>query len=128
MNVQKYNALRARDQQFSITQVAPTTASAEKRMQGAGKITSITAYYSVRPAAGESMAVDVLKNGVSVQTGALSIASTSPVGPAVATMALDATLVDFVDGDLFKIVLTYVAGGGPAPMTIQDVRVVTTPG
>lgn len=126
MNVQQYNAIRAQEQQIDFIG-GPATDSYGRRMQGAGKVSLATCYYSVRPAAGETLVVDVKMNGVSVLTAVLTLTNASPVGPATATLSLDAAQVSYVNNDLITIDTTYTAGGGPA-MVLAAYRVQIIPG
>jgi len=65
--------------------------------------------------AGESMTVDILKNGVSILTAPIVWDSTSTARTAIAG-ALDAAQVQVATGDFLEASLTYVAGA-PTPIT-----------
>jgi hypothetical protein len=66
------------------------------------------------PASGETMTVDVLKNGVSILSAVLTISSTSAKFVEITT--LDVTKKSFSEGDVFTTTRDYTAGGGAAPM------------
>ena len=80
-----------------------------------GTIVAASAASIVVAAAGESMAIDILKNGVTVLTAAITLDDTSTARTAVAGV-LDSTVVAVAAGDFFEAALTYTAGGGPTPM------------
>ncbi len=72
--------------------------------------------------AGESMTVNVLKNGVSILSGAKTLDSTSANAAAAADRVsllslLTAAGKSFVTGDVFTVTRVYTAGGTPTPMT-----------
>lgn len=77
-------------------------------------------------ASGESMVVDVLKNGVSILSATLTINSTNGTAKAqiAASVAAGAAVVA---GDVLTCSRTYVAGGGPS-MTQTRIVVEYAPG
>jgi len=65
----------------------------------------------VAAAAGESMTVDVLKNGVSILTGVLTFDATKAAGEQVPLSLVPGATVK--TGDALVVTRVYVAGGGP---------------
>lgn len=80
-----------------------------------------------QPASGESMVFDVLKNGASILTSAYTHDSTTNTGLVDLMFRLDATKQDIAVGDKLEVSRTYVAGGGPTPMTHSRVDVEWAP-
>lgn len=80
----------------------------------AGKIDELVVTSSAVCAAGESMTIDVLKNGATILT-----ATTAYVAAAtdkVIKLLLDPNKASFVAGDVFTVTRDYTAGGGPTPL------------
>lgn len=75
--------------------------------------------------AGESMSVDILKNGVSILTAAIVIDITTVAREAVLGV-LDETQIQVVEGDFFEALLTYVAGA-PTPISNVIAQIEITP-
>lgn len=68
-------------------------------------------------ASGESMTVDVLKNGVSILSGVYTIDASTPVGAQVSLLSLiDADKRTLAPSDILTCTRVYTAGGGPTPM------------
>ena len=67
------------------------------------------------PAAGESMTVDILRNGSSILLSVLTIDSTVDITKQIQAK-LDPTKTAFKVGDIFTCTRGYTAGGGPTPM------------
>lgn len=89
-----------------------------------GELRSLTVLSAAIAASGESMTIDVLKNGVSIMLGGTPFtinATTVPAGDVRKQKELKA-LVDpaklsFLAGDILTVTRVYTAGGGPTPMT-----------
>lgn len=89
-----------------------------------GEIDEIIATCGTLSAAGESMTVDVQKNGVSILTSTTAFTAAGASGKVV-PIALDPDKKSFVKGDVFSVVRAYTAGGGPTPM--KDTLVIVRP-
>lgn len=72
--------------------------------------------------AGESMTVDLLKNGVSVLTAVLTIDATTDTLNQI-PLPIDPALASFLAGDVFTTTRDYTAGGTPTPMANTTVVV-----
>jgi len=98
--------------------------------QHAGRVNDISVVLNEAFAAGESMVLDVLKApagggaAASILTATVTLNATSAVNAKISLMAsLDLTKANFVPGEIFQIVRTYVAGGGPAaPANVASVE------
>ena len=73
-------------------------------------------------AAGESMSIELLIDGVTALTGPVVIDDTIALDTPVAGV-IDPTANTFAAGSKIEIVRTYVAGGGPTPMAATDATV-----
>lgn len=87
-----------------------------------GTIVSVRALVRAAAAAGEDIAVDILKNGVTVLTGALTIDDTIAAGVWISA-SIDLSAAAVVLGDHIEIDLTYTAGLGPTPIVGTVVEV-----
>lgn len=89
----------------------------------AGKIQEVELGLAVLPASGESMVFDVRKNGSTILTAAFTANPTTATAKRIdLSHLLSPSLSVFSEGDLFTVVRTYTAGGGPA-MTYSQVTV-----
>jgi len=86
----------------------------------AGKINSLFLVSSVACGSGESMDIDVLKNGVSILTAPYTIDDTTPVGEQIELPLVEHTEVAI--GDILTVSRDYTAGGTPTPMTATLVQ------
>jgi len=77
-----------------------------------GVVTSVSMFVDTICEAAEDFAVDVLLNGVSVLTGALTINTASGARTAVAA-TIDTAADDVAIGDVWTVEVTYTAGGAP---------------
>jgi hypothetical protein len=108
-------------------QLAPADAAGVLMSGGiarhSGKLNSLYLITSVVCGAGESMTVDVLKNGVSILTAPYSIGPTTPIKEHVDLMGLLADPnVDIAIGDVLTTTRDYTAGGAATPMTATLVQ------
>lgn len=87
-----------------------------------GHIQEAQAVLGVLPASGESMVIDIRKNGSTILTGTLTVNSSTTSKYTDMTSLISAALASFVPGDIFTVVRTYTAGGGPA-MTYSEVTI-----
>lgn len=78
----------------------------------AGVVTSISMFVDTICDAAEDFSVDVLLNGTSVLTGALTINTASGARTAVAA-TIDTAADDVAAGDVWTVEVTYTAGGAP---------------
>lgn len=88
-----------------------------------GKLDELLAKAGATAAAGESMTIDVLKNGSTVLLNTTAFAASG--GNKVVSLNLDPDKASFVKGDVFTVTRTYVAGGGPTP--IANTTVIARP-
>lgn len=79
-----------------------------------GELDELIATASASAAAGESMTIDVLKNGATVLTATTAFAASG--GSKVVKLLLDPDKKSFVTGDVFTTSRVYTAGGGPTPV------------
>lgn len=91
-----------------------------------GTIKSAQAGSVVIAAAGESLEVDILKNGTTILDSAIVLDDSVTVRIPVEGV-LDSTTLQVEDDDFFEAVLTYVAGGGPTPISSTLVQVEIIP-
>lgn len=84
-----------------------------------GKITSLYLVSSDNAASGESMVIDVLKNGVSILTATYTFDSTKSRDAQI-ELPLAAASANLVIGDRLTVTRTYTAGGSPT-MTATSV-------
>lgn len=93
-------------------------------MEAAGEIVNVRAViHGAMPAAGESITVDVQKNGVSVLTAVVTLNSSSTLDKAVDGVFAGGGKVRVAAGDIITVVRDYTAGGGPTPLTYSVVYV-----
>lgn len=92
-----------------------------------GQIGDAEVLLGTASAAGESMTVDILKNGTSIMTGGtpVTIAASSAKGSYDLWSAIDPAKRGYVVGDLFTCSRVYTAGGTPTPM--KDTTVIIEP-
>ena len=87
----------------------------------AGKVNSIFVQTSVVCGAGESMDIDVLKNGASILTAPYTIDDTTPINTQIdLPLVLD---TEVAIGDVLTATRNYTAGGTATPMTSTLVQV-----
>lgn len=98
----------------SAQAAAATLASTVEVLNLSGSVQWAYALLAAAPAAGESLTVDVTKNGVSILTAPLAIDSTYSAGERIPLPVIDGT--SFELGDVVNVARTYVAGGGPTPI------------
>lgn len=91
-----------------------------------GTIRVAVAANPVVPGAGESMSIDILKNGVTILAAPIVIDATTGAYQGVLGV-LDPTNVQVVVGDFFEASLTYV-GGAPTPIVRTTVEIGICPG
>jgi hypothetical protein len=91
----------------------------------AGYIGDLYAIVSVKPAAGESMQFDLLKNGVSVLGTAIIVNSSNWILDQIYFYSNIVTF-SFKVGDLFTVTRTYTAGGSPTPLGANSLFMETT--
>lgn len=88
-----------------------------------GKIISLFVVLGVLPAAGESMTVDIRKNGVSILQGGTPITLNAALFTGTTKKYrgflsfVDPTKLDIFYGDKLEVVRTYTPGGTPAMTT-----------
>jgi hypothetical protein len=102
--------------QLRDEQSAAATATTNHMCRNNGLVTRCEVGVGVAPAAGESMTIDIQKNGTSILVGGpLSIdqAHATPKGCFDVTGNLVAG-TQFAVSDVLTVVRTYTAGGGPA--------------
>lgn len=97
-------------QQTNFQAVAATLTSHLFVAEFAGELDELIATHSALGGAGESLTIDVQKNGVSVLVGAVPYSVPAVGGAKVGVMNLDPNLKSFVVGDVFQTVRTYVVG------------------
>jgi hypothetical protein len=106
--------LRGRIDRLTFNQAAAASGNDIQVSDAAGKIQDIYIITAATPGAGESLTVDVQKNGVTVLTTPLVVDNTrtgkTVHRPSVAALGASAAL-----GDIFTVVRTYAAGA-PAPV------------
>lgn len=95
-----------------------TAASASAQLMGiathAGKVNNLFYVIQEEFASGESMTLDVLRNGTSIlQGGAVTLDDTTDVGARVGLPLLDG-MADIAIGDFITVTRVYTAGGTPA--------------
>ncbi len=96
-------------------ETAATAALSAGHVRQAGRIVGARALVRAAAAAGETMVVDVLKNGATVLTGTFTFDNTVAAG-AWQTLSLDLAQSAVALGDHLEVDLTYTAGGGPTPV------------
>ena len=80
-----------------------------------GVIADLGLSLSAVPATGESIVVDVLKNGASVLTGTYTVNPTTGASKFVDLfLVLDPTKTGFAPGDVYTVSRVYTAGSTPA--------------
>lgn len=89
-----------------------------------GELDELIATCGTLSAAGESMTVDIQKNGSTVLTATTAFTAAGASGKVV-LLLLDKDKKSFVKGDVFTCIRTYTAGGGPTPM--KDTAVIARP-
>lgn len=105
--------LRARIDRQTSTQSAAASGTDTQVVEVAGDIMDLVVTAAGVPAAGESLTIDVQKNGVSVLTAPLVFDSTA--GGKQKKFTPNANN-PWKAGDLLTVIRTYVAGGGPTPI------------
>ena len=94
--------------------------------ESSGRVDEVLIKMQAVPAAGESMTVDVLKNGVSILNAVVTCSTGTAGTPAnLYQGSVNNDLAGFVAGDIFTTTRTYTAGGTPTPMS--NVEVVLRP-
>ncbi len=94
-----------------------------------GNIVDAFIQCSVVVGAGESMTVDILKNGVSVLTGVVTVPAGTPAKSQIDIFKnINRALVAFVKGDVFTTSRVYTPGGTPTPMARTHVELHLSPG
>lgn len=79
-----------------------------------GEIDELVAIAETLAAAGESMTIDVQKNGATVLTATTAFVAGGT--DKLVTLLLDKEKKSFKKGDVFTVIRDYTAGGGPTPM------------
>ena len=74
------------------------------------------------PAAGESMVIDVLKNGITILSSAVTLDATTYPTVRETIVIVEANNI-VAKGDEFTVSLTYTQGGGPTPIVNTSVRI-----
>lgn len=112
------------EQAVAASLAAAPVAGLTPATQG-GKITSLYLVSSDAAAAGESMVVDVLKNGVSILTAPYTLDATKLRDTQI-ELPLAAASANILIGDRLTVTRTYAAGGTPT-MTATSVVVEYSP-
>lgn len=119
LNAQNKDKIRARIDKLESGQGAAANLTTNEIVEAAGKVLSLIFIANDIAAAGESLTIDVLKEGVSILTAPYAYDAT-----AAAKTRIDLPLVAdtvFALGDLLTVSRTYVAGGGPTPLGANKV-------
>ena len=74
------------------------------------------------PAPGESMVIDVLKNGITILSSAVTLDATTYPTVRETIVIVEANNI-VAKGDEFTVSLTYTQGGGPTPIVNTSVRI-----
>jgi len=89
-----------------------------------GEIDELIATCGTLSGAGESMTIDVQKNGSSILTATTAFTAAGASGKVV-PLLLDKDKKSFAKGDVFTCIRAYTAGGTPTPM--KDTTVLIRP-
>lgn len=106
--------LRARIDRHASSQAVAATLSDVMVVDVGGQIQALTAIIGATPAAGESLVVDVLRNGVSILSAPYTFSNALPGKVVRDLVPVAGTTI--VIGDVITINRTYTAGGGPTPI------------
>ena len=120
-NAANIRKIRARMEAIRSRQTAAATLTETYSLDVAGAVREITFLANAVPAAGESLTIDVQRNGVSVLAAAFVYNNTRTARTLYnLTLAANANIAM---GDQLTVIRTYVAGGGPTPIGSSVVAV-----
>jgi hypothetical protein len=105
--------LRARIDRVVSNQAVAATATDVQVIDVSGKVQALSVVVGTLPAAGESLTVDVHKNGVTILTTPAVLDNTMTNKLRALTPVANTS---FAVGDRVSVIRTYAAGGGPAPI------------
>jgi hypothetical protein len=114
--------LAARIDRHVSSQAAAATLTDTSVLEVSGDVQALGITYAGVPAVGESLTVDIQKNGVTILTTPLVVDSTVGAGVKQKSFSLAASQT-FKPGDIVTVIRTYVAGGGPTPIGPNRVSV-----
>lgn len=107
-------ALRARIDRMVSSQAVAASASDPHVTDLAGEVVAATVITGANRGVGESLTVDIQKNGVSILTAPLVLDNTLP-GKTLRNLPVQPG-TRFAVGDVVTFIRTYVAGGAPTPV------------
>jgi hypothetical protein len=118
-----YSKLIGKLNQQNNVQLAPATLAGAVMWVAtfAGVIGDVYIALDALPGAGESMVIDVKKNGVSLLSAPKTLDNTITDKMTNIRALLNPALNSFVTGDLITVDRTYVAGATPTPMVTNAV-------
>lgn len=106
--------LRGRIDRVVSNQAAAASGSDLHVLDVAGDIQSLSVITAANPASGESLVIDVQRNGVTILTAPLTLNNTTPGKVLYNFTPVAGTRLNL--GDVITFVRTYTAGGGATPV------------
>jgi hypothetical protein len=91
----------------------------------AGYVGDLYIVSASRPAAGESMQYDLLKNSVSILTAPFTLTASNWLQDQINFFS-SITTFSFKAGDFFTVTRTYTAGGAPTPLGVNQLGIEPT--
>lgn len=119
MNANSIRLVRGRIERIVSKQGAAATLTENEILDGSGNLQELYLVAAAVAASGESLTINVLKNGVSILTAPFVYDSPDPSDTVISLPVLPD--VSFVLGDVITVARTYVAGGGPTPIGANKV-------